>query len=81
MSLADLLPAIRALPADDRRRLVHLLVDELAEPAPPVEDELPDHIRELLSYGGVINTGYQVTTDAAGFQHFLDAMSESKGAP
>ena len=29
MSLAELLPAIRALPADDRRELVRLLSDEL----------------------------------------------------
>lgn len=39
MSLADLLPAIRALPADDRRQLAHLLADELAAGHEPTEDE------------------------------------------
>lgn len=36
MSLADLLPAIRALPADERRELARLLCDELPS-GPPVE--------------------------------------------
>lgn len=80
MSLADLLPAIRALPTDERRQLVHLLIDELDGPPPPA-DEVPEQWRDFFRPGAVVHAGYRVTTDAAGFQHFLDAMSESKGAP
>jgi hypothetical protein len=36
MSLAELLPAIRALPKPERVQLLHLLIDEVAEvPATP----------------------------------------------
>ncbi|MBX9627464.1 MAG: hypothetical protein K2X82_26930 [Gemmataceae bacterium] len=79
MSLADLLPAIRALPVDDRRQLVHLLIDELAGPALP-EDRLPEYIGEMLRHGGVVSAGSQITTDAAGWQAIQEAMAELKGA-
>lgn len=79
MSLADLLPAIRALPAGDRRQLMHLLVDELSGPALP-QDELPEYIREMLRHGGVLSTGSQITTDAAGWQAIQEAMAELRGA-
>lgn len=78
MPLADPLPAIRALPADDRRELVRLLSDERDGPAPP-DGDVPDLVRELLSYGGVFSAGSQVTTDADGWRVLIEAMSELKG--
>jgi hypothetical protein len=79
MSLADLLPAIRALPADDRRELVRLLTKELDGPSPP-EDELPEHIRVMLRHGGVFSAGNQITTDAAGMQLLHDLMTGARAA-
>ena len=38
MSLAELLPAIRALPKSERVQLLHLLVDDVtAAPVPPAQ--------------------------------------------
>ena len=40
MSLAELLPAIRALPKPEQVQLMHLLVDGVSQSAPSQEDEL-----------------------------------------
>ena len=40
MSLAELLPAVRALPRAEQVQLMHLLVDELTRPDLPPDDVL-----------------------------------------
>jgi hypothetical protein len=47
MSLAELLPMIHALPAEERKRLLQILREELGENQ-PVPGELPPHLRELI---------------------------------
>lgn len=47
MSLAELLPAIRALPKAEQVQLLHLLVDGVAE-APPAEPPKPPSVEEQL---------------------------------
>lgn len=48
MSLAELLPAIRALPRAEQVQLLHLLVDGVAEASPPNLNEIPVELRKQL---------------------------------
>ena len=50
MSLAELLPLIHSLPREEKVQLCDALVAELNE-KPPVPDELPPHLRELIVPG------------------------------
>jgi hypothetical protein len=56
VSLAELLPAIRALPKSERVQLLHLLIDEVAE-APTASldplDALTEEMRKQLPPGYV----------------------------
>ena len=66
MSLAELLPAIRALPAGEKVQLMHLLVDELGG-VTPAADDIPEHLQQFIPPPGtVVHTGWQVTVNAAG---------------
>jgi hypothetical protein len=56
MSLADLLPAIRALPRAEKAELIHLLVDDVsAPPAEPARDVglTDEQLREMFPPGYV----------------------------
>jgi hypothetical protein len=57
MSLADLIPAIRALPKSEQVKLLHLLVDGVAEVSPGADPTAPDgvtnELRKLLPPNGV----------------------------
>ena len=50
MSLAELLPAIRALPRAEQVELLHLLIDGVSQAPPPqpTADGIPDELRKLL---------------------------------
>ncbi len=79
MSLAELLPAIRALPKAEQVALLHLLVDGVAEaPAAlnPADVGIPEEMRKYLPPPGTVIPHHDpVTTDAAGTAK-LDAMME-----
>ena len=64
MSLNELLPTVHALSRDDRRRLLHYLVDNLAreQGVPPLEPDV-----EYPMW-----TPYNATEAAASLQRFLD---------
>lgn len=56
MSLAELLPAIRALPKPEQVELLHLLIDGVAEPPPTAtnaDDGITDEIRRMFPPGYV----------------------------
>ncbi len=53
MSLAELLPAIRALPKSERVQLIHLLIDDVV-PVPPVDDGISEELRKLLPPPGSV---------------------------
>ena len=76
MSLAELLPAIRALPAGEKVQLMHLVVDELGGPQ-PVADDIPEHLRHLIPPPGtVLHGGWRVTTDEAGMAAIEQALAD-----
>lgn len=81
MSLAELLPAIRALPKPERVQLLHLLVDGIAEvSAQPADDGIPNELRKLLPPpGGAIPYREPVTTDAAGLATIEKLLTEAEG--
>ena len=79
MSLAELLPAIRALPMPERVQLLHLLIDEVAE---ATADGIPDELRKLLPPpGAVIPYREPITTDATGWAVLEKLLAETKGTP
>lgn len=81
MSLAELLPALRLLPSEDKVRLMHLLVDEVSG-CRADETDLPESVRQLIPPpGAVIGTGYRVTTDAEGWQVLLDTLVRATSNP
>ena len=81
MSLAELLPAIRALPKAERLQLLHLLVDGVAE-VPPADDGIPEELRHLLPPPGTfIEYREPVTTDAAGWAVIEQMLAEINKQP
>ena len=57
MSLAELLPSIRALPESEKVQLIHLLIDIVAE-VPPVDDGIPSELRKLIPPGAVFDVWF-----------------------
>lgn len=53
MSLAELLPAIRALPKSEQVQLLHLLIDDVAT-LPPVDDGISEELRRILPPPGAV---------------------------
>jgi len=81
MSLADLLPAIRALPRAEKAELLHLLVDDVT--APPVADDgVTGEMRKLLPpSGAVVDFVWPTTIDSAThatLNKVLAALNEGK---
>jgi hypothetical protein len=60
VSLAELLPAIRALPRAERVQLLHLLIDEVAEApaAPEPLDAFTEEMRKLFPPGYVAHVWF-----------------------
>jgi hypothetical protein len=54
MTLQDILQGIRSLSVEDRKHLIHVLVDTLAEPAPGEEEH---DLSELAGLGADIWQG------------------------
>jgi hypothetical protein len=59
VSLAELLPAIRALPRAEQVELLHLLIDGVAQ-APPVsgDDGITDEMRKWFPPGSVASVWF-----------------------
>lgn len=86
MSLAELLPAIRALPKAEQVQLLHLLVDGVAAaPAPAsngLDDDIPVSLRSAFPPEGVPEVWIPdaITTDAPGAEALTAALAELKSA-
>jgi hypothetical protein len=85
VSLAELLPAIRALPKAERVELLHLLIDGVAETPSkllgPGDDGISDELRKLLPPPGSVIEYWDVTTDAAGWAAIGKLLAELKETP
>jgi hypothetical protein len=73
MSLAELLPMIHALSAEERRRLLEILHEELGVNQ-SVPGELPPHLRELIVPGATypVHTPFDCYEAAAIMQRLLN---------
>jgi hypothetical protein len=78
MSLAELLPAIRALPAGEKVQLMHLLVDELGG-AKPVHEEFPEHLRHLIPPPGTVFEVWFPEANPQAVAAAMQALQDRKG--
>lgn len=74
MTLTELLPAIRALPAADRARLAQLLVEE-----DDGLNDLPEKTRRLLPPPGTVVDMGKATVDAIDFETVMQFYREKMG--
>lgn len=72
MSFAEVLAAARELTADER----HELLRELAET--PVDEGIPEHLRQFIPPPGFVAEFWHPTTDAAGWEAIQQALAEIK---
>ena len=78
MSLAELLPAIRALPQGEKVQLVHLLVDELGGASGPT-DGVPDHLRHLVPLPGTVYDVWFPEPNPGAVAAALQALKDRQG--
>jgi hypothetical protein len=79
MSLAELLPAIRALPREEQVQLMHLLVDEMSKEMPLTTEEAL--LRKLFSGGLTIDVVSPIECYGAAqeLQELLDNSKQTSG--
>jgi hypothetical protein len=83
VSLAELLPALRALPKADQVALLHLLIDELTgtQPTEPHRSDtpLPGEVSKLPPPGSVIDVWFpEENPEAAALQVLLPPAPPAK---
>jgi hypothetical protein len=82
MALAELLPAIRALPQPERIQLLHLLIDEVTgthpTPARTPADDIPEELRKLLPPPGSVVEVWFPEANPEAVASALEVLNESR---
>lgn len=78
MSFPEILEAVKLLDRDEKTRLLLELEGDVGPVLPPPLPSMNEQLASLIENGGVVQTGYQITTDAAGYKLLEQMFSEQQ---